>query len=72
MRPVHGGVATADVTHRLGEGHIGLASHALRVEAAGGALTIAPAPATGTVATVELLVPGLDRQGAYVGAGAGT
>ena len=66
------GVATADVTHRLGEGHIGLASHALRVEAAGGALTIAPAPATGTVATVELLVPGLDRQGAYVGAGAGT
>ena len=56
------GVATTDVTHRLGEGHIGLASHALRVEAAGGALTLAPAPATGTVATVELPVLGLDGQ----------
>ena len=33
------GVATADVARRLGEGHIGLASHALRVEAAGGTLT---------------------------------
>ena len=65
------GVATTDVTHRLGEGHIGLASHALRVEAAGGALTLARARC-GTVATVELPVPGLDRQGAYVGAGAGT
>ena len=38
-------------------GHIGLASHTLRVEAAGGALTLAPAPAAGTVATVELPVP---------------
>ena len=65
------GVATTDVTHRLGEGHIGLASHALRVEAAGGALTLGPATGTGTVATVELPVPGLDRQDAYVGAGAG-
>ena len=36
------GVATADVARRLGEGHIGLASHALRVEAAGGTLTLAP------------------------------
>jgi len=66
------GVPTTDVTHRLGEGHIGLASHALRVEAAGGALTLAPGPATGTVAAVELPVPGPDRQDAYVGAGAAT
>ena len=65
------GVATTDVTHRLGQGHIGLASHALRVEAAGGALTLGPVTGTGTVATVELPVPGLERQDAYVGAGAG-
>ena len=48
------GVATADVARRLGEGHIGLASHALRVEAAGGTLTLTPAPVAGTVAAVEL------------------
>ncbi len=63
------GVPTTDVTHRLGEGHIGLASHALRVEAAGGALTLAPASATGTVAAVELPVPGLDVQEVQTGAG---
>ncbi len=57
------GVTTTDVTHRLGEGHIGLASHALRVEAAGGALTLAPGPVTGTVATVELPVPGAAAAG---------
>jgi len=53
------GVAHADVARRLGEGHIGLASHALRLEAAGGALTVRPAPARGTVATVTLPVPGV-------------
>ncbi len=37
-----------------GHGHIGLASHALRIEAAGGRLTLAPARPSGTVATVEL------------------
>ena len=52
------GVATADVARRLGEGHIGLASHALRVEAAGGTLTLAPAPVAGTVAAVELPLAG--------------
>ena len=34
------GVATADLARRLGEGHIGLASHALRVEAAGGSIEV--------------------------------
>ena len=48
------GVAEADVARRLGEGHIGLTSHVLRVEAAGGSLTLAPAPRTGTVAVVTL------------------
>jgi two-component system, NarL family, sensor kinase len=48
------GVRDVDVGHRLGEGHIGLASHALRVEAAGGTLTVAPGTPAGTRATVEL------------------
>jgi two-component system NarL family sensor kinase len=46
-----------DLGHRLGEGHIGLASHALRVEAAGGRLTVVPGVPAGTVATVELPLP---------------
>ena len=46
-----------DLGRRLGEGHIGLASHALRVEAAGGTLTVAPGTIAGTVATVELPLP---------------
>jgi two-component system NarL family sensor kinase len=50
------GVAEPDVARRLGEGHIGLTSHVLRVEAAGGSLTLAPAPRTGTVAVVSLPV----------------
>ena len=36
------------------DGHIGLASHALRIEAAGGRLTLRPGRPTGTVVTVEL------------------
>jgi len=52
------GVAEADVARKLGEGHIGLTSHVLRVEAAGGSLTLARASPTGTVATVALPVPG--------------
>ncbi len=51
------GVPAADAAYRLGEGHIGLASHALRVEAAGGTLSVAPGAAAGTVATVELPLP---------------
>ena len=46
-----------DPGHRLEEGHIGLASHALRVEAAGGRLAVGPGAPTGTVATVELPLP---------------
>ena len=49
-----GGPDGVDLGHRLGEGHIGLASHALRVEAAGGTLTVAPGTTAGTVAAVEL------------------
>ncbi len=51
------GMAGPGPAHRLGEGHIGLASHALRVEAAGGRLTVAPGATTGTVATVALPLP---------------
>jgi two-component system NarL family sensor kinase len=39
-------------------GHIGLASHAVRVEAAGGRLRTGPGEPSGTVATVELPLPG--------------
>ena len=46
-----------DLGHRLEEGHIGLASHALRVEAAGGRLDVGRGAPTGTVATVELPLP---------------
>jgi two-component system, NarL family, sensor kinase len=53
-----GGTVAVDPGHRLGEGHIGLASHALRVEAAGGTLTVAPGTPRGTLATVELPLPG--------------
>ena len=52
-----GGPDGVDLGHRLGEGHIGLASHALRVEAAGGTLTVAPGTTAGTLATVELPLP---------------
>ena len=61
------GVDDAQVAHRLGEGHVGLTSHVLRVEAAGGSLTLAPAPTAGTVATVDLPLPGVDGQLARFG-----
>ncbi len=49
----------ADATARgLGRGHIGLASHAVRIDAAGGRLSTAPGTPSGTVATVELPVSG--------------
>ena len=51
------GTAGVDLGRRLGEGHIGLASHALRVEAAGGTLTVGPGAPSGTRATVELPLP---------------
>ena len=46
------GIADGEPERRLAEGHIGLLSHRLRVEAAGGTLTLAPALPHGTVATV--------------------
>ena len=42
------------VRRGLADGHIGLASHALRVEAAGGSLKLGPGTPSGTVVTVEL------------------
>jgi two-component system NarL family sensor kinase len=51
------GVGAPDLAHRLGEGHIGLTSHTLRVEAAGGTLALVPGATAGTVATVALPVP---------------
>ena len=55
----------------LRRGHIGLASHTLRIDAAGGRFTSAPGEPRGTVVTVELpvrrsedtgVVPRIDRQ----------
>ena len=55
----------------LRRGHIGLASHTLRIDAAGGRFTSAPGAPRGTVVTVELpvrrsedtgVVPPIDRQ----------
>ena len=55
----------------LRRGHIGLASHTLRIDAAGGRFTSAANPPHGTVVTVELpvgrsgdtaVVPHIDRQ----------
>ncbi len=46
------GIAPGEPERRLAEGHIGLSSHRLRVEAAGGRLTLGPALPRGTVAAV--------------------
>ncbi|MGI5128810.1 sensor histidine kinase [Pseudonocardia sp. CA-107938] len=51
------GITEGAAARSLADGHIGLASHALRIEAAGGALTVVPGPTGGTVATVELPRP---------------
>lgn len=48
------GVPEGILRHRLSTGHIGLASYALRVEAAGGRLTLAPGRPSGSIAIVEL------------------
>jgi len=47
------GISDEDMARRLGEGHIGLASHRTRVDAAGGLLIFLDAPA-GTHVCVEL------------------
>ena len=46
------GVVPGEPERRLAQGHIGLSSHRLRVEAAGGRLTLAPAVPRGTAAQV--------------------
>jgi two-component system, NarL family, sensor kinase len=48
------GLPDRPTQHALRRGHIGLASHTVRIEAAGGRLTTAPRVPTGTVVTVEL------------------
>lgn len=50
------GIADGALAESLERGHIGLHSQTLRVQAAGGELTIAPARPHGTVVTVELPV----------------
>ncbi len=50
------GIADGTIDAALSEGHIGLASYRVRVEAAGGSLTINSARPSGTVARVELPV----------------
>lgn len=46
------GITPGEPERRLAQGHIGLSSHRLRVEAAGGRLTLDPAVPRGTVAAV--------------------
>jgi two-component system, NarL family, sensor kinase len=48
------GFATSDLVERLREGHIGLASQRVRVEAAGGSLDIDSVPGAGTRVAVRL------------------
>jgi two-component system, NarL family, sensor kinase len=48
------GMAAVDLERRLADRHIGLASRRIRVEAAGGLLTISAAVPHGTVVTVEV------------------
>jgi two-component system, NarL family, sensor kinase len=50
------GVADGAVQRSLEQGHIGLASHTLRIEAAGGSLTLHPRLPSGTVVVVEVPV----------------
>ena len=50
------GIADGAVDAALSEGHIGLASYRVRIEAAGGTLTITSARPSGTIARVELPV----------------
>jgi two-component system NarL family sensor kinase len=48
------GLSEQAVEGGLGDGHIGLASHTVRVEAAGGRLIVTRGPASGTTVTVEV------------------
>jgi two-component system, NarL family, sensor kinase len=48
------GIGAGELERRLGEGHIGVASRRVRLEAAGGRLTLRAGQPTGTVAEVEV------------------
>ncbi len=50
------GIAAGELAQRLGEGHIGVETRRVRLEAAGGSLTFRAAQPTGTVAEVQLPV----------------
>jgi two-component system NarL family sensor kinase len=54
------GIDEAAAEHSLASGHIGLASHRARIEAAGGTLTVGGASGSGTIALVELPYTPLD------------
>jgi two-component system NarL family sensor kinase len=56
------GVRPGEPERRLAEGHIGLSSHRLRVEAAGGRLTLEPAVPHGTAARVWIPTGRSDRR----------
>ncbi|WP_098957472.1 sensor histidine kinase [Pseudonocardia sp. N23] len=51
------GLPTDAMASSLRRGHIGLASHRVRIEAAGGTFTASPNTPSGTVVTVELALP---------------
>ncbi|MFJ6636688.1 sensor histidine kinase [Streptomyces sp. NPDC091376] len=48
------GISTETLSERVAEGHIGIASHRIRVEGAGGTFTLQPNSPQGTVALVEV------------------
>ena len=48
------GMGDVDLSNRLAEGHLGLASRRIRIEAVGGTLSLSPAEPHGTVAEVVL------------------
>jgi two-component system NarL family sensor kinase len=50
------GLADGVLATRLAEGHIGLESYRVRLEAADGHLSLVPGPTGGTVATVDVPV----------------
>ena len=51
------GIPDDAVARSLGQGHIGLASHQARVEAAGGSLAVGRASPSGTIAEVSVPAP---------------
>ena len=53
------GISATAVGRALDQGHVGLHTQRLRIEAAGGTLTVEPGEPNGTVATVELPLPAL-------------